>query len=57
MQCPLTSGKTRLTFLATFGVAFEMGQAVPTCYDIFGLEMRTLKEAAPELGHSYNHLR
>ena len=28
--------QTRLLFLAIFGVAFEMGQALSTRYDVFG---------------------
>lgn len=30
-----------------------MGQALLSCYDVFGLEMQTLEDSVPELGPSY----
>lgn len=29
-----------------------MGQTLPTCYDIFSLEMQTVEDPAPATGHS-----
>ena len=37
---------------AAVGGMCEMEQTLPTCYDIFSLEMQPLEDSAPETGHN-----
>ena len=54
-MCPPGTGKRRRHLWGAFGGHFELGQTSLT--DVIALQIRTPKDASPELGHSlgYQH--